>query len=131
MPRRKSATDYKKAVYIGLGIGILLILITPRCIDVPLKDGTDKANIGEDPQLTFVIDSMRAEGYAVSNHYPVYIRFVKTQLGKDMTRDATAIAKALKSHTGISIKVQLDAEGGSVIVDPDRGVIDPQEIIKK
>lgn len=128
--RKKNETKYGNAVLIGLGVALLLILFTPRCQKV---DSVQEADIGgnyNDPELNFVLDSLRRSGFSVVNHYPVYVRVVKRNVGGDTEGTAMAIAKSLKDHTGKSVKVQLDAEGGTTLADPDKGFIDPSQLIE-
>jgi len=126
---KKQKTPYLKAVLLGIGIGFLLVLITPKCLDVETKSGSTVITTSSDPEFTFVIDSLKAAGFAVENHYPVYIRLIKRRVDGEIVSHAMSIAKSLKTHTGNSVKVQIDANGGSVTVDPDRGIINPSEII--
>ncbi len=130
--RKKVRTKYGQAVLLGLGIGLLLVLITPRCQAPSKVDAQARVQIQRDPGLQFVIDSMRAEGFAVESHYPVYVRFVKANVDGDPAVVAFSIARALQNHTGIEdIKAQLDLTEGTYIADPNRGLIDPEEILTR
>ncbi len=127
--RKRRITNYPKAVMIGVALSVLFVLITPRC-QSPSKVNPNKSyGVRRDPGVAFVIDSMRACGFAVESHYPVYVRFVKRQISGDPIIEVQNIARTLKNHTGISIKAQLDLSDGSYLADPDRGIIDPTEII--
>ncbi len=115
---------------IGLALGFLFVLITPRCQEPSQVDTYTQTRIKRDPGLAFVIDSLRAEGFSVVSHYPIYVRFIKAKVDGDPVVVAFSIARALAHHTGIpDIKAQLDLADGSYIVDPQRGLIDPSEII--
>lgn len=130
--RKKNPTKYGQAVLVGLLIGLFLILITPRCQEPSDVDAHARVKIDPDPGLRFVIDSMRAEGFAVESHYPVYVRFVKAEVEGDPVVVAFSIARALQRHTGIEdIKAQLDLAEGTYLVDPNRGLIDPEEIMEE
>lgn len=128
MPK-KEKIGFWKAVLLGFGIAIIFILITPRCLDVEEKSTSRKTHFSDNAEFRFVLDSLRSVGYAVENHYPIYIRVVKNRVPGDIVSHANAIAKSIKAHTGMPIKVQVDANGGTVIVDPDRGIIDPTKAI--
>ncbi len=122
---KKDSNKYSNAILIGIGMGILLVFITPRCEKAGTMDLDENIGSLHISELSVVIDSLRAEGYAVENHYPAYIRFVKPNIHTDPAKDAVAIAKALQAHTGVSVKVQLDIGEGSYYADPDEGIIDP------
>ena len=128
--RKKNPTNYGQAVLVGFALGLLFVLITPRCQAPSSVDANARVNIDRDPGLAFVIDSLRAEGFAVVSHYPVYVRFVKNNTDDDPVQTAISIAKALQYHTGVDdIKAQLDLATGTYLADPNRGIIDPSEIL--
>lgn len=127
--RIKKMRFYGKAVLVGVAIGLGLVLITPKCESVREKDLINMSSQLKTPGLDFVLDSLSAEGYASENHYPIFVRLVKHHLGKDPFDDAVAIAKSLKAHTGTPVKVQLDFHGGKVFAHPDKGIIDPLDLI--
>jgi len=128
--RKKGKTKYGEAVLIGFAIGFFFMLITPRCQEPSYIDPQARAKIKREPELAFVIDSLRAEGFAVESHYPIYVRFVKTKVDGDPAVVAFSLARALAHHTGVpDIKAQLDLADGTYLADPKRGLIDPQEIV--
>ncbi len=128
--RKKGKTKYGEAVVVGIAIGLFFLLITPRCQEPSYVDPQARAKIRRDPGLAFVIDSLRAEGFAVESHYPIYVRFVKSKVDGDPAVVAFSLARALVHHTGVEdIKAQLDLADGTYLADPKRGLIDPEEII--
>jgi len=127
--RKKQLTNYPQAVLIGVAIGILLVLITPRCEKATSGDVDRALKIEADPSLTFVIDSMRAEGYSVENHFPIYIRFIKHRVSGNAEQNAISIAKALREHTGIDVNVQVDCNNVTYFADHN-GIIDPQKAVR-
>ena len=129
--KRQKDVSYLNAVWIGIGIAVALMFITPRCETVQYRELPVLYSRLDDPEIKAVVDSLRGEGYAVENHYPVYIRFVKDRIDGDPNKEAMRIARAVMENTGERVKIQLDFSTGKVYADPVEGLIDPMDFMEE
>gem|GEM_PF-2127314 len=123
--RDKKRIPVAEAIGTGVLLGLLIIFFSPRCQPPPDKVVIDYSTNVEIPELTEVINKLSQEGYAIENHFPVYIRVYKRSIEGDEKEDALRIAKMVKDYTGTSVQIQLDYDGGRCFAHPDKGIIVP------
>ncbi len=123
--RRKRRIPFVEAAVTGAIVGLLFIFIAPRCEKPPEKLVIDYSTNARTPELDQALQTLSQQGYAIENHYPIYIRLYKARIPGDERSEAMRIAKFIKAATGEAVEVQLDFDGGRYFAHPDKGIIVP------
>ncbi len=121
--KKKKRIPFGETISIGVLLGVMLVFITPRCEENPSNVLISYSTNVDLPGLDHVIDSLSRHGYAIENHYPIYVRLYKPNIPGDEKIEAVRIAKAIKANTGTVVQVQLDFSGGRCFANPDKGII--------